>query len=291
MPLLHRESSFIKREHMTINAMTPSSERRLTVLAMFAHPDDEAFGSGGTLAGLVKKGHKLTVVCATNGDVGEISDPTLATPENLWEVRQGEMRRAMAVTGISDVRFLGYRDSGMEGTPDNENPASLFQAEPAKVEAQISALMDELSPDIVFTHDPTGGYGHPDHVTVYQCTTSVVQSTTGKRPHLYFVCFPRGNFRKLWQEMIDADITPPFAAETLDSIGSPDEYVTTVKDVSAYVDIKQESLRCHLTQMNPNGPFGKIAPAVMTAWMSTEYFYLEKLAGDDTQVDILVDLI
>ena len=276
---------------MPSNAMNLSSASRLTVLAIFAHPDDEAFGSGGTLAGLVRKGHKLTVVCATNGDVGEISDPALATPENLWQVRQEELRQAMAVTGVSDVRFLGYRDSGMEGTSDNENPLSLAQAEPERVEGQISALMDELTPDIVFTHDPTGGYGHPDHITVYERTTSVVESMGGKRPHLYYVCFPRGNFRKLWQEMIDADITPPFAAEALDSIGSPDDYVTTVKDVSAYVDVKQESLRCHRTQLDPNGPFGQIAPDVMNAWMSTEYFYLKQPDGGDTQEDILVDLI
>ena len=273
--------------------MTKGSEvkSQLTVLCLFAHPDDEAFGSGGTLAGLVRKGHKVTVVCATNGDVGEISDPALATPENLWQVRQEELRQAMAVTGIQDVRFLGYRDSGMEGTPDNEDPSSLFQAEPAKIEAQITALLDELSPDIVFTHDPTGGYGHPDHVTLCERTTSVVESMTGNRPHLYYVCFPRGNFRKLWQEMIDAGITPPFAAEALDKIGSPDDYVTTVKDVSAYVDVKQESLRCHRTQMDPNGPFGQIPPEVMNAWMSTEYFYLKKPDGGDTQTDILVDLI
>ena len=264
---------------------------KLLVLALFAHPDDEAFGSGGTLAGLVQKGHALTVVCATNGDVGEISDAALATPENLWQVRQEELRQAMAVTGAQDVLFLGYRDSGMQGTPDNEDPSSLFQAEPTKVEAQITALIEDLNPDIVFTHDPTGGYGHPDHITLCERVTSVVDSMGENRPHLYYVCFPRGNFRKLWQEMVDADITPPFAAEMLDSIGSPDDYVTTVKDVSAYVDIKEESLRCHRTQMDPNGPFGKIAPEVMTAWMSTEYFYLKRPDGDDTQEDILVDLI
>jgi len=276
---------------MATNAIDRRSTRQLTVLCLFAHPDDEAFGSGGTLAGLVQKGHKITMVCATNGDVGEISDPALATPDNLWEVRQGELHRAMAVTGIPDVRFLGYRDSGMEGTPDNENPSSLFQADPVKVEEQIADLMDELSPDIVFTHDPTGGYGHPDHVTVYERTTSVVEGMSENRPHLYFVCFPRGNFRKLWDEMVEAGITPPFAAEALESIGSPDDYVTTVKDVSAYVAIKEESLRCHQTQLDPNGPFGKIAPEVMTAWMSTEYFYLKQPDGADTQVDILVDLI
>jgi LmbE family N-acetylglucosaminyl deacetylase len=273
--------------------MTQGSQDKsqLSVLCLFAHPDDEAFGSGGALAGLVQKGHRLTVVCATNGDVGEISDPALATPENLWEVRQGELRRAMVVTGILDVRFLGYRDSGMDGTADNENPASLFQAEPAKVEGQIAVLIKELSPDIVFTHDPTGGYGHPDHVTVYERTTSVVESMDGKRPHLYYVCFPRGNFRKLWQMMTDAGITPPFAKEMLDSIGSPDDYVTTVKDVSAYADVKRESLQCHQTQLDPNGPFGKLASDVMTDWMSTEYFYLKQPDGSATQADILADII
>ena len=264
---------------------------QLTVLGIFAHPDDEAFGSGGTLAELVQKGHRVTTVCATNGDVGEISDPALATPENLWQVRQGELRDAMAVTGISDVRFLGYRDSGMDGTPDNDNPTSLFRADAGKVESQISAVMEELTPDIVITHDPTGGYGHPDHVTVYQRTTAVVESMTVNRPLLYYVCFPRGNFKKLWQEMIDAGITPPFAKEALEDIGSPDDYVTTVRDVSDYVEIKKESLNHHKTQLDPNGPFSSLAPEFMNAWMSTEYFYLAQPSNGEPQEDILADLI
>ena len=263
---------------------------QITVLSIFAHPDDEAFGSGGTLAELVRKGHKVTTVCVTNGDVGEISDPALATPENLWQVRQEDMRQAMAVTGISDVRFFGYRDSGMDGTPDNDNPASLFQADTSKVEAQIAALLDELKPDILFTHDPTGAYGHPDHVTVYQRTTAAIEAMSGKRPHVYHVCFPKRNFKRLWQEMTDAGITPPFAKEALDDIGSPDDYVTTVKDVSDYVDIKKESLSCHKTQVDPNGPFGAMAPDALTAWMSTEYFYLDQPTDGEAQEDILADL-
>ncbi|NQW22476.1 MAG: PIG-L family deacetylase [SAR202 cluster bacterium] len=273
--------------------MTTESEDKsqLTVLGLFAHPDDEAFGSGGTLAGLVQKGHKITVVCATNGDVGEISDPALATPENLWQVRQGELSRAMAVTGVPDVRFLNYRDSGMPGTADNDNPASLFQSDLAKVEGQIKDIIDELAPDLVFTHDPTGGYGHSDHITVHERTTSVIEAMTAKRPHLYYVCFPQKNFRKLWQLMTDNGITPPFAEDMLDSIGSPDDYVTTVNDVTAYVEVKRESLQCHQTQVNPNGPFGKLAPDILTEWMGTEYFYLKQPDNGDTQADILADLI
>jgi len=272
--------------------MTQGSQDKpkLTVLSIFAHPDDEAFGSGGTLAELVRKGHKMTTVCATNGDVGEISDPSLATPENLWQVRQEELRAAMKVTGIPDVRFLGYRDSGMDGTPDNDNQASLFQVDPAKVEAEIAALLDELKPDIVFTHDPTGGYGHPDHVTVSQRTTAAINAVTGRQPHVYHVCFPKRNFIKLWQDMTDAGITPPFAKEDLDNIGSPDDYLTTVRDVSAYVDIKKESLSCHRTQLDPNGPFGAMAPDTLTAWMSTEYFYLVQPTNGEAQEDILAKL-
>ena len=87
----------------------------LSILAVFAHPDDEGFGCGGTLAALVAGGHRVTLICATNGDVGEISDPALATRETLPSVRQGELRAAMDLTGILDVRFLNYRDSGCRG--------------------------------------------------------------------------------------------------------------------------------------------------------------------------------
>ena len=117
----------------------PDSASGLTgvsILVAFGHPDDEGFGCGGTLAMLAAQGARITLVCGTNGDVGEISDPSLATPQNLAEVRQEEMRCAAAVTGITDLRFLGYRDSGMPGSKDNDHPNSLYQAEPGKVVGQ-----------------------------------------------------------------------------------------------------------------------------------------------------------
>lgn len=265
--------------------------RQLQVLCFFAHPDDEAFGSGGTLAELVRKGHKVATVCATNGDVGEISDPALATPENLWLVRQEELLQAMKVTGVLDVRFLGYRDSGMPGSDDNDNPASLLQAQPSSVEGQISAIMEELKPDVVFTHDPTGGYGHPDHITIYERTTAVINSMGDARPHFYHVCFPRSNFKVLWEEMTAAGITPPFAKDALDDIGSPDDYVTTVRDVSDYVEIKKESLSHHKTQLDANGPFSSLHQDFMDSWMSTEYFYLTTPNGGPEPTDLLKEIL
>lgn len=278
----------------------------LSVLAAFAHPDDEGFGFGGTLAMLAARGARITLVCATNGDVGEISDPALAAPENLFVVRQQELRQAMAVTGVDDVRFLGYRDSGMDGTPDNDNPSSLYQAPPDQVVAQMVGIIREVRPNIVFTHDPTGGYGHPDHITIHKRTSQAFEAAgdinilkdriSGDRPawlpgSLYYTCFPRSNFQRMWQQMLDLGIEPPFASHEVENIGSPDEDVTTTMDVSAYLDIKNASLACHRTQMDPTGPFAQLPDEMMREIMSTEYFTLAMSQGDNAGIDLLAGLV
>jgi LmbE family N-acetylglucosaminyl deacetylase len=274
----------------------------LSVLAVFAHPDDEGFGCGGTLAMLVARGAQVTLVCSTNGDVGEISDPILATPETLAQVRQAELRRAMVLTGIEDLRFLGYRDSGMAGAADNHHPDSLHQAEPDRVVAQLAGIIREVRPEAVITHDPTGGYGHPDHIAVHQHVSRAFslagdpavpgQGHPPWKPRLlYYVCFPRSNFRRMWQQMLDASITPPFASLEADSIGSPDEEVTTTLDVSDYVDVKIASLECHRTQINPKGPFSQLPPGFMREIMSTEYFTLAAPRGATAESDLLAGLV
>ena len=249
----------------------------LKVLAVFAHPDDEGFGSGGTLAMLSSLGASITLVCATNGDVGEISDPALATPETLAEVRQGELRRAMAVTGIGDIRFLNYRDSGMVGTADNEHPNSLHMAEDGVVVERVAAVLREVDPDLVMTHDPTGGYGHPDHKAICRHTTRAWEEwrrdESGKGA-LYYAAFPRSFFRRMWQEMLDRGISPPFASMDVDSLGTPDDEVTTTVDVGAVVDTKIESLNCHQTQIDPNGPFAQLPEEKSREYMSTEFYSL-----------------
>jgi len=262
----------------------------LTVLAVFAHPDDEGFGCGGTLAELAAAGHRITLICATNGDVGEISDPELATPENLWRVRQGELRTAMDVTGIADVRFLNYRDSGMAGTGDNGHPSSLYQAPAEKVVGQVAEVIREVRPDVVITHDPTGGYGHPDHVTICRHTVSAVEQCRGDADAvLYYLCFPRSAFQKMWQAMVDADIRPPFAADDIDALGTPDDEVTTIRKVDKFLSIKKESLECHRTQIDPGGPFAQLSPEIVDEIMSTEYFQMAPAGGSPGR-DILAEL-
>src|SRR5689334_10369020 len=141
------------------------------VLAVYGHPDDEGQVTG-TLARFIRGGDDVTLVCATRGEVGEISDPALAAPDNLWYVRELELRAAMSQIGLSDVRFLGHRDSGMAGTPENEDPRSLHQQTPETVVPALTAIIRETRPHYVFTWDPTGGYGHPDHIAVHRHTVA-----------------------------------------------------------------------------------------------------------------------
>ena len=258
---------------------TPSKDlSHLRLLFSFAHPDDEGFGSGGTLAMLVAGGARVTLVCGTNGDVGEISDPSLATPETLAEVRQQELRDAMAVTGVTDIRFLNYRDSGMDGTADNEHPNSLHQADPQAVVSALAEIMNETRPNIVVTHDPSGGYGHPDHKAMCNHTTDAYTLVAGNPEMpgtcLYYVCFPRSNFQRMWRKMVEMNISPPFASRDIDKVGTPDDEVTTILDISRYVDTKIASLNCHRTQINPDGPFAQLPQEMMREIMGTEYYTL-----------------
>ncbi len=266
----------------------------LTVLCAFAHPDDEGFATGGTLAMLVHRGAQVTLVCATNGEVGEISDPSLATPETLGQVRQEELRQAMAITGIPDLRFLHYRDSGMDGTPDNQHPNALLQAEPDRVVSQLVAVIRDVQPDIVITHDPTGGYGHLDHKAMCQHATAAFTladdpEQTGSRC-LYYVCFPRSAFRRMWQDMRSMGISPPFASQELDALGTPDDEVTTIVDVTPFVDTKIASLACHRTQITADGPFSQLPPEMLRDIMRTEYFTLISPPDAGRDGDVLAAL-
>lgn len=137
---------------------------------MLAHPDDETFGMGGTLALYADRGVEVHLVCATNGDAGTVSPEFMERYSEIAELRQDELRCAAEVLGVTQLHFLGYRDSGMIGTEDNQHPDSLAQADKQRVTGQIVELLRQVRPQVVVTHDPTGGYGHPDHIAVHQTT-------------------------------------------------------------------------------------------------------------------------
>ena len=136
------------------------------ILAVLAHPDDESFGMGGTLALYAQQGAEVHLICATRGEAGEVDEKFLEGYDSIAERRESELRCAASHLGLKNVHFLSYRDSGMTGSLDNQHPEALINAPLEKVTGEVVEYIRTLQPDLVLTFDPVGGYHHPDHIHI-----------------------------------------------------------------------------------------------------------------------------
>jgi LmbE family N-acetylglucosaminyl deacetylase len=150
--------------------MNDHDERRL--LAVFAHPDDESFGVGGTIARYAAEGAEVWLVCATDGNAGTVDAEMLEGYATTSQLRAAELCCAAQTLGLKGIDWLGYRDSGMAGSPDNQHPDSLVQAPPAKLAGEIVASIRRHRPQVVICDNQFGGYGHPDHIKLHQATVA-----------------------------------------------------------------------------------------------------------------------
>lgn len=140
------------------------------ILAVLAHPDDETFGMGGTLAFYASQGVEVDLVCATRGEVGDVPDGMMENFKSVAELREHELMQAAGYLGLTHVDFLGYRDSGMPGSPDNRHPLALAAAPIEEVAGKVAYYIRKYRPQVVLTFDPIGGYRHPDHIAIQQAT-------------------------------------------------------------------------------------------------------------------------
>ncbi|RPJ21232.1 MAG: GlcNAc-PI de-N-acetylase [Chloroflexi bacterium] len=173
-----------------------------TILAVLAHPDDESFGLGGTLALYARKGYDTYLVCATRGEVGTVDEEHLNGFKDIAELRSAELNRAAKILGLKEVFFLGYRDSGMPGMEDNKHPNAQINHSVDEVAGKVVKYIRELKPDIVLTFDPIGGYKHPDHIHIHKATVLAFEKADDASFHpqagapfkpraLYYQVFPR----------------------------------------------------------------------------------------------------
>jgi LmbE family N-acetylglucosaminyl deacetylase len=144
------------------------NDAKPVILAVLAHPDDETFGMGGTLAHYARRGVEVHLICATKGELGEMAPELMEGFASVADVRVHELTCAANILGIKQIHYLGYRDSGMPGSPDNHHPNALFAQPVEAVAAQVAHLIRELKPQVVLTFDPIGGYRHPDHIAIHQ---------------------------------------------------------------------------------------------------------------------------
>ncbi len=141
------------------------------LLSVLAHPDDESFGMGGTLAKYAAQGVDVHLICATRGEAGEVDPEYLEGFSSIAELREQELSCAVEQLGIKPVHLLSYRDSGMTGSRDNENPRALMNAPLEQVAGEIAEYIRKIKPQVVLTFDPIGGYRHPDHIFIHQAAT------------------------------------------------------------------------------------------------------------------------
>jgi mycothiol conjugate amidase Mca len=270
------------------------ASRTRVLMAVHAHPDDECLGTGGILARYGVEGVRTVLVTCTDGAVGEISDPALATPENLAQVRAGELDESVRILGISRLAKLGYRDSGMQGTADNQNPESFHQADFDMAVGKVVRLMREECPDVVVTYDENGGYGHPDHIRAHQVAVAAFEAAgdplrfpdagpAWTPAKLYYAVIPRSGLQRFGEILREAGIEPPFAArneqgeENAPTFGVADERVTTVIDVSGYVEVKRSALAAHRTQMGQEQFFMRLPAALFGEIFGRESF--QRISG------------
>lgn len=258
----------------------------LALLASFAHPDDEAFTVGGCVARYAAEGVKAALVCATRGEVGQISDPNLATPETLAQVREAELRCACRALGIESLIFLGFRDSGMAGTPENEDPRAFMNIPAAVVVPGLVEIIRRWRPQVVITFDPDGGYGHPDHIAIHKHTVAAFhaagdptrypeQGAAWQPARLFYSVLPQSFFQEMRAHMVAAGLdTSDFDRfiEEQGEPGWPNDQIDVTLDVARMVEAKWTALQCHQTQLAPDNPFRQLPEAVIRQLMSQEYF-------------------
>lgn len=173
------------------------------ILAVLAHPDDETFGLGGTLALYTQRGVETYYVCATRGEVGSADEEYMKGFKDTAEMRTDELNRAAKILGLREVRFLGYRDSGMPGMEANQHPDAQINHPIEEVAGKVVKHIREIQPDIVVTFDPIGGYKHPDHIHIHNATVLAFEKADDASFHpdagapfkpkaLYYQVFPRG---------------------------------------------------------------------------------------------------
>ena len=234
-----------------------------TILAVLAHPDDESFGLGGTLALYASKGYDVYYVCATRGEVGTVEPKFMRSFKSVGELRENELRCAAEHLGLKDVFFLGYRDSGMPGTEDNKHPNAQINHPVDEVAGKVVRYMRELKPDIVITFDPIGGYRHPDHIHIHNATVLAFEKSDDASFHpesgspfkpcaLYFHVFPHKFLRFATRLMPLVGVNPRKFGRNKDidlKALVEFEFPTHVKvNITSVSQVKAEAGACHESQ-------------------------------------------
>ena len=233
-------------------------DRPLTLMAVHAHPDDEATGTGGVFARYAAEGFRTVLVTCTDGGCGDGPGGVKPgepghDPAAVAALRRVELEASCRVLGIDELELLGYADSGMMGWPQNDAPGSFWTTPVPEAAERLAELIRRHRPDVVVTYDENGFYGHPDHIQAHRITMEAVARTDvpakvywTTAPHSMMEEFGRvaREFGEDWDEPEEGSAEQGAAPP----IGLPDEDITTWVDVTKFGQQKFDSLRAHASQ-------------------------------------------
>lgn len=250
-----------------------------TLLGVFAHPDDESFGPGGTLARYAGEGKTVHVIIATDGIAGSVEEPSkLNNHESLAQVRSTELSNAAVALGVTTIWSLPYRDSGMRNSADNQHPAALIQQPLEQTTLEMFGYLQRLQPDVIITHDPFGGYGHPDHVRVCEAATAAfylarnaAQSSANgayRGPQkLYYTAFDKRILKLVVRLMPLFGQDPAAIGRNRDiNLVEISRWHTPIHakvNVERYLDHKTAASKAHVSQYSGGPAFVRILPKFM----------------------------
>jgi N-acetyl-1-D-myo-inositol-2-amino-2-deoxy-alpha-D-glucopyranoside deacetylase len=276
----------------------------LTLMTVHAHPDDESIGTGGIIAKYAREGIKTVLVHCTRGEMGDVQDPAFVPPVPgmaMADIRMHELKAAISLLGIRSTHYLGYRDSGMAGHPENQNPAVFAQADVEEASLRLARIIREEKPHVVVTYDEYGVYGHPDHIMTNVVTTKSffmagnpeIRTADNLPPwspkKLYYLAIPMERIRKIrtMEKDRDPEKLPPTSL-----VGTPEDEITTVIDVSDVLDVKFNAIFIHKSQIGPASFFRKMSEEQIQVMFAREYFVCKHgcRASDAKETDLFEGL-
>lgn len=278
-------------------AHTAADGAPLRLMAVHAHPDDESSKGAATMARYVDEGVEVLVVTCTGGERGSVLNPKLDRPEvweNIAEIRRAEMDAAREILGVSQA-WLGFVDSGLpEGDPLPPLPEGCFGLmDPISGAEPLVALIRSFRPHVIITYDENGGYPHPDHIMCHK--VSVVAFDAAADPErypgtgepwqamklYYHMGFSKQRITKLHEAMLAAGLESPYTAWLAEWSESDDERdrgprITTQVPCDAYFAVRDDALRAHATQVDPDGFWFRVPMEIQRAAWPTEDYELAR---------------
>jgi LmbE family N-acetylglucosaminyl deacetylase len=250
-----------------------------TLVCFHAHPDDECIVTGGTIARAVHEGHRVVLVVATNGEFGEVP-ADLDAGETLADRRRAETEASAAVLGIHRIVWLGYRDSGMTGWPQNELAETFLRADLEEAAQRLASILMDESAAALTVYDWHGNYGHPDHIKVHKVGRRAAE--IAETPSVFEATVNRDFFRGLrTMAAVSADgsgtgsindFDPDEGADDGNPIGMPANEITHQVDVSAFVKQKRASMACHRSQISDVNIFLQMPDEIFSVAFGFEWF-------------------